>query len=131
MYSVECLANNIYFEARGESLAGYIAVAEVTKNRVASDDFPNSICEVVYQGKYNNGVPVKGRCQFSWYCDGKPEIIRDKKSWILAFTVALLHTKSNITGGALYYHSKGLMPWWAKYKQYTTTIDNHLFYMEA
>ena len=61
-----CLALNVYFEARSEPIAGQLAVAEVTLNRVASQDYPNSICEVVLQENQNG-------CSFSWWCDGKSD----------------------------------------------------------
>ena len=77
-----CLAENIYFEARAEGIEGKAAVANVTRNRVNSDLFPNTYCEVVQQGPVREswnkpGVyyPVKHKCQFSWYCDGQKDII--------------------------------------------------------
>ena len=67
----ECLAKNIYFEARNEPFVGQFAVALVTLNRVHDSAFPNTICEVVYEGIHTaSGFPKKHRCQFSWYCDG-------------------------------------------------------------
>ena len=64
----ECLAENVYFEARGQGAAGWVAVAQVTLNRVQDKRFPNTICEVVKQGlTYENGYPIKNKCQFSWY----------------------------------------------------------------
>ena len=69
---IECMAKNIYFEAAVESTAGQLAVAQVTLNRVKSRHYPNSVCEVVYEGPHTaNGFPKRDRCQFSWYCDGK------------------------------------------------------------
>ncbi len=75
-----CLATNIYHEARGESYAGKVAVANVTMNRVTSPKFPNTICDVVYQAQTKenwkgNTVPKRNKCQFSWYCDGKSDDI--------------------------------------------------------
>jgi len=83
-----CLAENIYFEARAESIEGKAAVANVTRNRVNSSLFPNSYCGVVYQGPVRESwktkqdpnlepvyYPIKHRCQFSWYCDGKKDVI--------------------------------------------------------
>ena len=79
---LDCLARNIYWEARSESFEGMVAVAQVTLNRVKHKSFPDSICGVVYQGptrpSWKDGTvyhPVKHRCQFSWYCDGKPDDI--------------------------------------------------------
>ena len=73
---VTCMAKNIFFEAAIESTAGKLAVAHVTLNRVDSKQFPNSVCEVVYDGPHYTSAsgkqyPVRDRCQFSWYCDGK------------------------------------------------------------
>ena len=77
----ECLARNIYFEARNEPFAGQFAVAMVTLNRVYDKQFPNSICEVVYQGlHYSSGHPKRDRCQFSWYCDGKVDDVKNKRA---------------------------------------------------
>lgn len=86
-----CLAENIYFEARSESVEGKAAVANVVRNRVNSDLFPNTYCEVIYQGPVRESwktrqypdlpeservyYPIKHRCQFSWYCDGAKDII--------------------------------------------------------
>ena len=86
-----CLAENIYFESRAEGVEGKAAVANVTRNRVNSELFPNSYCEVVYQGPVRESwktkkqkdladedrvyYPIKHRCQFSWYCDGVKDII--------------------------------------------------------
>ena len=80
-----CLATNIYHEARGESYAGKVAVANVTMNRVTSPKFPNTICDVVYQAQTKenwkgNTVPKRNKCQFSWYCDGKSDNIAFRTS---------------------------------------------------
>ena len=88
---VVCLAENIYFEARAESLEGKAAVANVTRNRVESNKFPNTYCGVVQEGPVRESwktrkdksladedrvyYPIKHRCQFSWYCDGERDII--------------------------------------------------------
>mgnify|MGYP003316608280 CR=1 FL=1 len=71
-----CLALNVYFEARSENMASQIAVSLVVMNRVEDHRFPNTVCEVVKQGltyKWKPSLPIKNRCQFSWYCDGKPD----------------------------------------------------------
>lgn len=121
-----CLADNIYFEARGEPIEGKIAVAEVTLNRVIDDNFPNTICEVVHEGG-----EIRNRCQFSWYCDGRPEIIVNKRAWKEAFDLSLAFTKikrTDITNGALFYHSTEVAPAWARRMEHTITIGDHLFY---
>ena len=93
---VQCLAVNIYHEARSQSLAGQLAVALVTRNRVVDKRFPGSYCQVVYQGPVrpswkdkNIFYPVKHRCQFSWYCDGKSDKIRDETAYQIALKIAL------------------------------------------
>ena len=126
---LECLATNIYFEARGESLAGQIAVGNVVINRVSSDKFPNTICKVVYQGYHKGSFPLKHKCQFSWYCDGLPEVKEDKEAWEAAIEAAKIALYfPDITEGALWYHSFSVNPTWAKHFEITTTIDGHIFY---
>ena len=78
---VTCLADNIYFEARNQGLAGQLAVVNVVVNRVADSRYPDTICEVVKQGPTRLSwkgtgelIPIRNRCQFSWYCDGKSDI---------------------------------------------------------
>lgn len=135
---ISCLAANIYHEARGQNIIGQVAVALVTLNRVKSERFPDTICKVVHQAKYytkQNGirVPKKHMCQFSWYCDGKPDTIANKKVYnkiqAVAYYVYALHDYLlDITKGALYYHSTKVSPRW-KYKlKQTTQIGDHIFY---
>ena len=72
--AVLCLALNIYFEARDQSVEGRVAVTQVVMNRVLHPDYPDNPCDVVYQSEvYPSGHPVKYRCQFSWFCDGKSD----------------------------------------------------------
>ena len=84
---VTWLAKNVYFEARNQGIAGQLAVASVTLNRVADRRFPNTIKEVVTQSLYRNSwrdgtpIPIKHKCQFSWWCDGKPDTIHDWKTY--------------------------------------------------
>lgn len=129
--AIMCLALNIYHEARGEPLAGQIAVSEVVLNRVDSPQFPNTICNVVKQGEYNNTQPVLNRCQFSWWCDGKSDSPTDIEEWDKAVNLAnsLVHNNHlGITEGSLYYHATSVNPYWAKYYEAVVTIDNHVFY---
>jgi spore germination cell wall hydrolase CwlJ-like protein len=84
-----CVAMAVYFEARGEQqVAGLIAVAEVIENRVQDSRFPDDHCSVVKQGRYWGGHPIKHQCQFTFYCDRKPETVRDHESWRTALLVA-------------------------------------------
>ena len=129
-----CLAKNIYFEARSESTAGRIAVAWTVINRVRHKRFPNSVCEVVEQGlKYENGFPKINKCQFSWYCDGQPDIIRNVNEWRDAYRLASYVSTGrdhlvDITDGSLWYHADYVYPKWAKHKRKTAKIDTHIFY---
>lgn len=126
---MECLAKNIYFESKNQHDYGKFAVANVTLNRVRNPKFPNSICAVVFQPSKN---PKKRHlCQFSWWCDGKPDIIRDKKAYERSRDIAILailHQDKDITLGATHYHADYVRPWWAKKLQKTVKIGSHIFY---
>jgi spore germination cell wall hydrolase CwlJ-like protein len=131
---LECLAQNIYHEARGESEFGMFAVAYVTMNRVHSKDYPNDVCDVVHQGKTDsNGNPVRHECQFSWYCDGKSDKITEEEVFADAKHVAsyvIHHYDSSLdpTAGATMYHSVGVTPYWVDSFEKTNEIENHIFY---
>ena len=139
---ISCMADNIYFEARNQGTAGWSAVASVTLNRVKDKRFPNTVCEVVKQGPTReswkqNGefYPLKHRCQFSWYCDGKGDDPREgSRLWEDAQELAkyvLLRSEElpDITDGALFYHASyiNVPNGWNK-KKVTTKIDTHIFY---
>ncbi len=122
----ECLAEAIYFETRGESVKGQIAVGEVIVNRVESDAFPDSICGVVRQG-----TGKRYQCQFSYYCDGLYEIIEEPAAYERAGRVARLvmdHGEFGLTRGATYFHSRRVSPSWSRSFTRTTVIGEHLFY---
>ena len=129
-----CLALNTYHEAKNQSMVGQIAVAEVVMNRVADSRYPNTICEVVKQGpKYKGSdVPVRHRCQFSWYCDGKSDIPKNEKAWKKAQDYAYLvlynRITIDVTEVATHYHATYVKPSWAKTKTRTTRIESHIFY---
>jgi len=137
---VLCMAKNIFYEAAIESTAGKLAVAHVTLNRVDSHRYPNTVCEVVYEGPHyiaSDGqvLPKRDRCQFSWYCDGKGDVPREgSRLWEDSQELAkyvLLRQKElpDITDGALHYHASYIAaPRWAKRKTITTKIDTHIFY---
>lgn len=126
-----CLAMAIYFEARGEPLAGQLAVAQVIINRVASPRYPNTPCEVIQQGPvYPSGHPVKHRCQFSFWCDGRPEVVADNAAWHTALLVAAAAKGSalDITEGATFYHATNVSPRWRYTMKVTVQIGSHIFY---
>lgn len=131
-----CLAQNIYFEAGNQSVAGKIAVANVVMNRVKMREYPNNVCDVIHQGPTRinwkgNELPVKHRCQFSWYCDGKPDVPVDSKTWNKSLRIAagvLSGAIPDITEGSSHYHADFVDPDWAENLKLVTVIDNHLFY---
>ena len=122
---VECLARNIYFESRGESRLGQVAVAFVTKNRSESKKWPPTICEVVYQ-RY------KRSCQFSWTCDKHPNTIKQQGVWSQALDIArdvLASVIDDPTHRAVYFHNNRVAPpKWTRSNRRTTRIGNHTFY---
>lgn len=133
-----CLALNAYHEARGEDMRGMIAVTQVVMNRVESEYYPDDPCEVVMQGptrpswkdpdKY---YPVRHRCQFSWYCDGKDDTPHDETAWAEAQLIAggVYYGKLYpIVGEALWYHADYVSPGWASKKQKVTKVGRHIFY---
>lgn len=135
---VFCLAQNVYHEARGEDLSGQVAVAHVTMNRVKSEKFPNTICEVVYQARYSKWwlergkkVPILHKCQFSWYCDGKSDGIGDWDSFDNISSVSrdiILGKHEDNTNGAVYYHADYVKPNWSNHMKVSAVYDNHIFY---
>lgn len=148
---IQCLATNIYHEARGESLEGKIAVAHVTVNRVWDHRYPDTVCDVVYQARYyvnwkGNRVPRRHQCQFSWYCDGKSDdivladrygnaIVPNVRAWRQSMQVAqgvLEGIYPDNTGGATHYFNPDLAdPHWQKVYNHVAVVDNHAFYVST
>ncbi len=122
----KCLAQAIYFEARGEPLEGQIAVAEVVLNRVDNSRFPSSVCGVTRQG-----VGSGGGCQFSYACDRNSDVMKSadarQRSEKLA-ALMLAGRARTVTGGATYFHTRSIRPDWARRFTRTATIGHHLFY---
>jgi len=130
---VNCLALNIYHEARNQPFMGKLAVGFVTLNRVKSKDFPNTVCGVVKQGFYYNNNPIKNKCHFSWWCDGKSDKPKEYDAWEYTRALAFqLYYSSfftlDITNGATHYHADYVNPYWAKDKEKLMQIKNHIFY---
>lgn len=129
---VRALALNMYHEARGDGLDSMQLVGEVTLNRVDNDNFPDNICEVVYQAKLDaNGNPIRGKCQFSWYCDGRSDRPRDIESWTTSLFIAygLVNGTIDLLGiEATHYHAKGVRPHWARHYKRLGYYGNHVFY---
>ena len=127
---IECLALNIYFEARSEPDAGRLAVGHVVMNRVSDDRYPGNVCAVVRQG----GEKVRNRCQFSWWCDGRSDRPRDRLAWQQSKAIATRvywGLSEDITEGALWYHAVYVRPAWRKVLVPARTIGRHIFYRDA
>jgi len=130
----KCLAEAMYFEARSEGWRGMMAVGVVIKNRVADPGYPSDICSVVRQGKYWRGNPVKHKCQFSYYCDGRHERPAEKKAWQEASDIAgiLMSTNLMVEGleKATHYHSITVQPPWTVGLKRRRQIGDHVFYAQ-
>jgi len=136
--AIVCLALNAYHEARDQDIRGMIAVSQVVMNRVESRHFPDKVCDVVYQGHHrkswadpNKRIPIKNRCQFSWYCDGKSDEPIDKMAWETSLLIAsgvLNNSVDNLVGDSLWYHADYVEPDWASEKREYVVIGNHIFY---
>jgi len=124
----QCLALNIYYEARGSNLADKAAVADVVLNRVKDTRYPNTVCDVVHDG-YKKG---RRDCQFSWYCDGKSDNPQDDDRWaeaqMIAWGMLEWDKYRGITEGATHYHATYVSPRWAKSLHLVGRIGAHIFY---
>lgn len=122
----QCLAQALYFEARGESVKGQFAVAEVVLNRVDSGLYPRSICGVVHQGS-------RYACQFSFVCDGYADRIRERAAYAQVAKIARLMIDGaprDLTAGATHFRTGAVMPNWARAFPQTARIGAHYFYRQ-
>ena len=130
----QCLAEAMYYEARDQGWRGMLAVGIVIQNRVKDARYPETACGVVRQGKYRNGNPVRHKCQFSYYCDGKPERPAEKEAWSRATDIATLLTTTavEIAGleGATHYHAVWVQPSWTTALERRKQIGGHIFYAQ-
>ncbi len=121
-----CLAQAVYFEARGEPLAGQFAVASVVLNRVAHPAYPNAVCAVVFEGSSRRDA-----CQFSFACDGRADRPVPGRAWHRSLRVAgqvAAGLRPDLTGRATHYHAESVDPAWAATLTHTLTIGGHRFY---
>jgi spore germination cell wall hydrolase CwlJ-like protein len=121
-----CLTEALYFEARGETVRGIFAVAEVILNRVESSRYPDTVCGVV-----NQGTGKLFQCQFTYTCDGLKETIGEPAAYDMVGKVARLMLDGKprrLTGGATHYHTRSVSPRWSNAFPRTTTIGYHHFY---
>ena len=127
-----CLATAVYFEARSESMVGQLAVAMVILNRVKASSSHSSLCGVVYRGASHLNA-----CQFSFACDGKPDIVDDARAWRAAHDVTVLALANDrndrplqILATATNYHADYVDPYWSKSLNRLTKIGRHIFYSQ-
>ena len=125
---VSCLAEALYFEARGEPIKGQLAVGEVILNRVEDRRYPSSICKVV-----NQGTGRRFACQFTYTCDGKLETVHERKPYEMALKIAkiLMTTHDRkLTRGSTHYHSNYVDPKWSKKFERVAKFGRHIFYRQ-
>ena len=123
---VGCMAEALYFEARGETVIGRLSVGQLILNRVESLHFPDDVCSVVRQGDHN----LRG-CQFSYACDGKPEDIDEPMAYSNALKLSqylLSALDIDLVGQSLFYHASSVEPYWADHFVLRASIGNHFFY---
>lgn len=136
---LQCLARNIFFEARDQDLAGQVAVAWVTLNRVDAARYPDTICGVVQQARRDSaGNPIRHQCQFSWYCDGLSDRIPNnpiaQRAWedaqLIAEVVLLDYARGfgSPVEDATMYHADYVNPYWTDDYDQVATIGDHIFY---
>jgi hypothetical protein len=127
-----CITTAVYFEARSESMVGQLAVAMVILNRVKASNSSSSICGEVYKGASHLNT-----CQFSFACDGKPDIVDDARAWMAAHAVTALALANDrndrpiqILATATNYHADYVDPSWSKSLNRLTQIGSHIFYSQ-
>ena len=133
---VDCMAKNIYFEARDQDIQGQIAVGLVTINRVLSADHPSSICGVVW--KKNKNKRGKWVAHFSWTLDGKSDTPNEEEAWNQIYRLAegmlaerSLYNFHDFTRGSDHYHADYVTPFWSKSLTPTIAVGDHLFYSSS
>jgi spore germination cell wall hydrolase CwlJ-like protein len=123
----KCLANAVYFESRGESVRGQVAVAQVVINRAFSGYYPSDVCGVVYQNAHRHLA-----CQFTFACDGIPDVITEADAWERANRVAKATLDGRIwlpeIGKSTHYHAYWVNPYWVRTMRKLTRIGVHTFY---
>ena len=125
---MSCLAEALYFEARGEPIKGQLAVGEVILNRVEDTRYPSSICKVI-----NQGTGRRFACQFTYTCDGKLETVHERKPYEMALKIAkiLMTTHDRrLTRGSTHYHSNYVNPRWSKKFERVAKFGRHIFYRQ-
>jgi spore germination cell wall hydrolase CwlJ-like protein len=126
--AITCLARSIYWEANRTNIAEMEAIANVVMNRLGHKGFPNTICGVVKQGQ------ERGSCQFSWWCDGRPDDAKEDEPYSHAKEIsrkALNRQLKDSTDGAMYFHNRKVSPNWSNEYIKTVEVGVHVFYKPA
>jgi len=123
--ALTCLSRTIYWEAKGGAPADMEAVANVVLNRLGHDGFPDTVCGVVKDGSQ------KKSCQFSWWCDGRPDDVQEESRYDVAKDIArkaLNQQLDDRTRGAMYFHDRNVSPAWVRQYLKTAETGKFLFY---
>jgi len=123
----KCLANAVYFEARGEPIRGQIAVAQVVLNRVFSPFYPKTVCGVVYQNAHRHLA-----CQFTFACDGVPDVVTEPDAWLRAKRIAADMLDGKLwmpeVAKSTHYHASWVHPDWVNEMKRIYRLGVHTFY---
>jgi spore germination cell wall hydrolase CwlJ-like protein len=125
--AITCLARSIYWEARGEDTIDMEAVANVVMNRLGHEGFPDTVCGVVKEGS------ERGSCQFSWWCDGRPDEAQEEDAYVIAKEIArkaLNQQLQDHTDGGQFFHHRNVTPNWASKFTRTFQTDDLVFYRQ-
>lgn len=135
-----CMALNMYFEARNEDTDdAMIAVGYTVLNRVDSERYPDTICDVVFQARRDSrGNPIRNKCQFSWACDGKSDTVDtdnvlERQAWERAVSLAeqvMQREVDNPIGAATMYHATYVSPYWRRAYTQVAKVESHIFYSQ-
>jgi spore germination cell wall hydrolase CwlJ-like protein len=133
---IACLAEAVYFEARSEGLLSQLGVAVVVLNRANLHDYPSNLCDVVHQSKLWKGKPIRNKCMFSYWCDGKPERITDHDSYersLFVSKLALNGVTIKYIQNATHYHAQYVKPFWSTSPRFKRLVQlgSHIFYLDT
>ena len=133
---IACLAEAVYFEARSEGLLSQLGVAVVILNRAKLNSYPSNLCDVVHQSRLWQGNPVRNKCMFSYWCDGKPERITDSDAYQRSLFVAKMALNGitiELIRNATHYHARYVKPFWSTSDRFKRLgrFDTHIFYLDT
>jgi len=132
--TILCLVQNSYFEARNQDDNAVMSITMVVMNRMEHNSYPSNICDVIHQGYSDSaGNMILNKCQFSWYCDGKADMMtninsRKRMEGLVYKSLWLWYNGVDITNGSTHYHTTTVNPNWSNTLLYTMQIGDHKFY---